>query len=151
MTKQFYENRSKRFSEYDMDETRGGDIMPVKPQQQPKKPKSYGFTHKQAYEFAKIKRMCKALASNMPFDSDSARRIQETIDLCGTPKTLFWNFLFDFYQDDILKDIEQRFPGMKQRLDYINKRNMKMYRIEEAHEQFADPIYEYDALDVWDM
>lgn len=78
-------------------------------------------------EFKAIKAECKALVDRMPFDRGSAQRVKATVDGCDTANQLFWNFFFNFYQEDIEKDMAARFPDVMEDLGALQKRNAERY------------------------
>lgn len=87
---------------------------------------SFGYVD-DSDDFKAIKAECKALVDRMPFDSESAKNVKDTVDACDNANELFWNFFFNFLQDDIQKEMEQRLPDVKEEIHALCQRNAKRY------------------------
>lgn len=78
-------------------------------------------------KFNGLKQRCLSAIEKMPFEENSRKNVSERVNQCTNGNELFWNFLFDLHQDEIRKDMKNRFPDLLKEVDEITNENKNYY------------------------
>ena len=78
-------------------------------------------------EFDKIKQETISIVNELPFDKDSGKRMREAIEQADNAEDMFWTFFFNFMDSGLQQDLNNRFPGMNDKIKSLADRNAKFY------------------------
>lgn len=78
-------------------------------------------------DFSSLKDDIKQFVEQFPWEEQSKKNLMKIIDQCSTSQEMFWNVLFNFYEQDIQKSMESQFPGSIDKLKELTKRNNELY------------------------